>query len=134
MSQTIEAVDVSQAVTRPLGEPLAKAEPVVEQPALTMCEQAYWDQDDEEIGAAYDALLVDGSPDMISGEHFTRFVELTYHIAVQNRLRQKEMALKIGELMTTVEALSAPKPARKRAPKPAQPAVEAEPAPELVET
>lgn len=78
--------------------------------APTIFEQAYWDQDDEEIGLAYDALLVEGSPNRVSGERFTEFVELTYHIAVQNRLREKEMALKMGELMAALEAKPAPKP------------------------
>ena len=78
--------------------------------APTMFEQAYWDADDEAIGQAYDALLV--APDTVSGERLTKFVELTWHVAVQNRLRQRELALKVGELMAAQESLAQPKPRR----------------------
>jgi hypothetical protein len=65
----------------------------------------------ERIGAAYEALLV---PDTynIDGQRFEEFVALVWQLEVDNRLRQKELALKIGELMAAQEA---PKSKAKRA-------------------
>lgn len=80
----------------------------------TIYEPVYWDQDDVRIGAAYEALLVPGTTNTIDGSRFEEFESLGWQLEVDNRLRQKEMALKIGELMAQLAELTAPeaKPAR----------------------
>ncbi len=89
----------------------------------TIFEQAYWDADDEQISQAWEALLV--APDTVSEEKLTEFVELTWHLAVQNRLRQKDIALKLGEVSMALEAMQPKK--RVRVPKQALPELSDEP-------
>ncbi|HEX9036631.1 MAG TPA: hypothetical protein VF808_06520 [Ktedonobacterales bacterium] len=86
-------------------------EGIAEQTPPTLFEQAYWDLDDERLGAAYDALVGD-TPSVIPGERFEEFVGLVWRTVVENRLRQRELALKMGELIAAQEVA---KPARKRA-------------------
>ncbi len=120
--------DRTAVKTQPLGEPIEAAAEVIDRPAPTIYEQAYWDQDDERIGAAFDALIGD-KPNVIAPEHKEEFDALRWKLEVDNRLRQKELALKIGELMSMLAALSAaeaPKPRKRvaRVPKAALPALE----------
>jgi hypothetical protein len=130
-----ETVDVSHVKTEPLREPLPEAgldaveQPVEQQPAPTVFEQSYWEADDEAIGKAWEAL-VDPTTGMVPRERFLGFAEFTYHIAVQNRLREREMTLQISQLMTAVAALieaqeakAAPKKRSTKVPKAALPAV-----------
>ena len=64
---------------------------------------------------------------------FVEFVNLVWSTAVENRLRQRQLALKVGELTVALEALAAPKPARKRAAKVPQAALP-EAVPEVAES
>ena len=125
--QVAQVADVSQVNTHPLGEPLdelaveapveAPVEPEAQEPGLF--EQAFWDADDAAVGEAFDAL-VDPKTGMIPLERMPGLVQLTWNVVVQNRLRQKEIALQIGTLMTAVSLLieqqeqAAAKPAAKK--------------------
>lgn len=119
-----EVLNVSEVKTRPLGEPLAEAELAIEQPQPTIFEPAYWDQDDERLYAAFDEI-VDKPLNKMEQTQFAEFVNLVWSRTLENRLRQKELALKMGEMSLALEALK-PKPKKTRVPKAALPAIEPE--------
>lgn len=118
--------DRTAVKTQPLGEPIEAAAEVIDRPAPTIYEQAYWDQDDERVGAAFEALLTPEGPyNQVESVRHQEFVNLLWQTTVENRLRQKELALKMGELMAAQEAPKAKK--RVRVPKAALPETPDEP-------
>ena len=114
--EVTEVLDISEAKTQPLGEPLAEA--AVEQPQATLYEQAFWDQDDARLAEEFEPFA-DTPLNRMDHAQLVEFMSFVWSTAVENRKRTRELALKVGTMAV------APKPACKRTPKAPKPAVEA---------